>query len=162
MALTSGRHPSLIRSLLTEWAIWAAGKAATGPVPSWWPCPLGAAPARQPGRAGRGRRSSFTPPSWSLYSRCYDSSVVTKKERPHSAYLTLVVSWFQTRACGGWWVLVRANLWQSYESVGSPVALHKRCRNKCWCSSVHRIACHIYTKRNWALCTTSKLLATSH
>lgn len=97
MALTSGRHPSLITRLLTEWAIWAAENAATGPLPSWWPCPLGAAPARQPGRAGRGRRSSFTPPSWSLYSRCYDSSAVAKKESPHSAYLTQLVSWFWTR-----------------------------------------------------------------
>lgn len=114
MALTSGRHPSLITSLLTEWAIWAAEKAATGPLPSWWPCPLGAAPARQPGGAGRGRRSSFTPPSWSLDSRCYDSSTVTEKikERPHSSYLTQLVS--DSCARGGWWVLVGANLWQSH------------------------------------------------
>lgn len=145
MALTSGRHPSLITSLLTEWAIWAAEKAATGPLPSWWPCPLGTAPARQPGRAGRSRHSSFTPPSWSQYSRCYDSSVVTKRQTQFCLFNAVGQSVLDSCVCGGWRVIVRANVWQSV--VCSPVVLRKQCRKKCWSSCVHRIACNIYEKK---------------
>lgn len=103
MALTSGRHPSLIASPLTEWAIWAAEKAATGPLPSWWPCPLGAAPARQPSRAGSGRaRHSLRQAGACIHhSRIQAGSKKKGRKTRFSLFNTVVELVSAWCACGG-------------------------------------------------------------